>query len=86
MCMGVLPAYMTLHHMCVWCLQRLEEGIGCPGSVVTSSCEPLCGFWESNSGPLEDQPVLICAEPFLQSLDLLNTIVFVCCVDESVGV
>lgn len=28
--------------------------------------ELLCGFWESNLGPLEEHPTLLTAEPFLQ--------------------
>ena len=30
------------------------------------SCDPSCGHRESNLGPVEDQPVLLTAEPFLQ--------------------
>jgi hypothetical protein len=26
--------------------------------LVTDGCEPPCGFWELNSGPLEEQSVL----------------------------
>ena len=29
-------------------------------------CEPPCGCWELNSGPLEEQPVLSTVEPSLQ--------------------
>jgi hypothetical protein len=29
-------------------------------------CEPPSACWELNSGPLEDQPVLLTAEPSLQ--------------------
>jgi hypothetical protein len=32
-----------------------EEGIG---SSVQMVCEPPCGFWELNSGTLEEQTVL----------------------------
>jgi hypothetical protein len=31
-------------------------------------CEPPCGGWKLNSGPLEKQSVLLTAEPFLQPL------------------
>jgi hypothetical protein len=31
-------------------------------------CEPLCGCWELNSGPLKEQPVLLTAKPTPQSL------------------
>jgi hypothetical protein len=34
-----------------------EEGIG---------CEPPCSCWELNSGPLEEQSVLLTSEPFFQ--------------------
>ena len=33
---------------------------------ITDGCEPPCGCWEWNSGPLEKQSVLLTAEPFLQ--------------------
>ena len=33
---------------------------------ITDSCEPHCGCWELNPGPLEKQPVLLPAEPPLQ--------------------
>jgi hypothetical protein len=34
--------------------------------IVTDGCEPPCGCWELNSGPLEEQSVLLTAEPLLQ--------------------
>lgn len=37
-----------------WC-RRSEEGIGAPETGVSDSCEPLCGSWERNPCPLEDQ-------------------------------
>jgi hypothetical protein len=33
---------------------------------ITDGCEPQCGYWELNSGPLEEQSVLSTAEPSLQ--------------------
>ena len=33
-------------------------------------CEPPCGCWELNSGPLEEQSVLLTAEPSLLPLIL----------------
>jgi len=30
------------------------------------SCEPPCGCWELNPGPLEEQPVFLTTEPSLQ--------------------
>ena len=32
---------------------------------VSDSCEPPCGCWELHMGPLEEQPVLLSAEPSL---------------------
>ncbi|XP_075811678.1 all-trans retinoic acid-induced differentiation factor isoform X1 [Microtus pennsylvanicus] len=34
--------------------------------LITDGCEPPCGCWELNSGPLEEKPVLLTAESFLQ--------------------
>jgi hypothetical protein len=34
----------------------------------TDGCEPPCGYWKLNSGPLEEQSVLLTAEPSLQPL------------------
>jgi hypothetical protein len=54
--------------LCIWvhysCLQIHQKRESDP---ITDGCEPPCGFWELNSGPLEDQSVLLTAEPFLQS-------------------
>ena len=45
------------------CLVTLEasKGFRSPGTGVIDSCEPPCGYWESNSGLLEEQPVLLTA-------------------------
>ena len=34
---------------------------------IRDGCEPPCGCWELNSGSLEEQSVLLTAEPSLQS-------------------
>ncbi|XP_040599705.1 F-box/WD repeat-containing protein 4 isoform X6 [Mesocricetus auratus] len=34
--------------------------------LITDGCEPPYGCWELNSGPLEEQPVLLTSEPSLQ--------------------
>ena len=47
----------------------LCEGIRSSGTGVTDSCELPCGCWGLNPGPLEEQPVVLTAEPSLQ-LDL----------------
>ena len=35
--------------------------------LITDGCEPPCGCWELNLGPLEEQAVLLTTEPSLQS-------------------
>jgi hypothetical protein len=40
------------------------------GTGVTDNCGPPCRSWELNQGPLEEQPVLLSAEPSLQLLGL----------------
>jgi hypothetical protein len=42
-----------------------SEGIRSPGSGLTSGCAPSWGCLELNSGPLEDQQVLLMTEPSL---------------------
>jgi hypothetical protein len=37
-----------------------------PEEAITDVCEPPCGCWELNSGPSEEQSVLLTAEPSLQ--------------------
>lgn len=38
---------------------------------ITDGCEPLYRCWELNSGPMEEQPLLITTEPSLQPLGLV---------------
>jgi hypothetical protein len=69
MLMGILLACMFVCHICAWCLKRLEEGIKSPGTGVTDDCEPSCGYWESNLGPLEEQLVPLTTELSLQPFE-----------------
>jgi hypothetical protein len=57
--------YLFIYYMCVHCsyLQTHQKGALDP---ITDSCEPPCGCWELNSEPLEEQSVLLAAEPSLQ--------------------
>lgn len=43
-----------------------EEGTRSSEIGVTDGSEPLYGCWQFNLGPLEEQPVLLTAEPHLQ--------------------
>jgi E3 ubiquitin-protein ligase NEDD4 len=38
---------------------------------ITDGCEPPCRCWELNSGPLEEQLVLLTADTSLQAPDLI---------------
>jgi hypothetical protein len=40
------------------------------GGIRSHGCEPPCGCWDLNSGPLEEQSVLLTAEPSLQPLTI----------------
>jgi hypothetical protein len=56
--MGVLPAYKYVHRH-AQCLQRPEEGIQFPGTVVnTDGLWATSGCWQLNLGPLEEQRTL----------------------------
>lgn len=44
-----------------------KRGIKSPETGVKGSCEPPCGCWEPDPGPLEKQPVLLTYETSLQS-------------------
>ena len=43
------------------CLKRASD-------PPIDGCEPPCGCWELNSGPLEEQPVLFTTEPSRQPI------------------
>jgi hypothetical protein len=53
LCLSALPAFILL------CQKRASYSI-------IDSCEPPCSCWELNSGPLDEQTVLLTAEPSLQ--------------------
>jgi hypothetical protein len=58
------------------CLQTHQKKANNP---ITDGCEPPCGCWELNSGPWEEQSVLLTAEPSLlpeQFLFLVFGLVF----------
>lgn len=53
-----LLACMSVHYAHVWCLRKLEEGVGSSGKGY----EPPSGCWDSNLG---EDPVLLTTEPTL---------------------
>jgi len=46
------------------CLQTHQKRAS---DLITDGCEPPCGCWDLNSGPLEEQSVLLTTEPTLQA-------------------
>lgn len=57
--------YNCTHPRHAWCLQRLDRGIGFPGTVLTNGFELPCVCWQLKPGPLQEQQVLIGMKPFL---------------------
>jgi hypothetical protein len=45
------------------CLQTHQKRAS---DLITDGCEPPCGYWELNSGPVEEQSMLLPAETSLQ--------------------
>lgn len=72
--MVVLPVY----YLCSWCPQRPEEDIESPGTGLTDSCKPTCGYWDLNTALLEEQPVLLTLGPYTQPILFSFVVVFVC--------
>jgi hypothetical protein len=40
--------------------------------LITGGCDPPCGCWDLNSGPSEEQSVLLTSEPSLQPKPILK--------------
>ena len=45
--------------------------VECASDPITDCCDPPCGCWELNSGPMWEQSVLLTSESSLQSPDFL---------------
>lgn len=58
----VLFAFVSVHHVYAWCLWTSEEGARFHRTEVTG-CNPPCGSWKLNPGPLEEPPGLLTTEP-----------------------
>jgi hypothetical protein len=50
---------MFVHHVYAVSLEARGGGWLLSGTGVTDGCDPLCGYLESKSGPLEEKPVLL---------------------------
>ena len=55
---------MAVHHIHSRCPWSSEEDGRSP--ETGNGCEPPCGCWELNPGPLQVQPMLLATEPSLQ--------------------
>ena len=65
-CLIVLNFFLPLCVLVFYLHVCLCEAASSLGSEVTDSCELPCWYWELNSGLLEEQPVLLTAEPSLR--------------------
>ena len=66
MCMSVLFECMSGHHLYTQCTKSPEKKeCWIPWVWSLDWCEPPCRAWKLNPGPLENQSVLLTAEPFL---------------------
>ena len=70
MCMSVLTACMSVYHLdTVPAEAKRWFWIPWYWSYI-DSCDLLCGCWELNLGPLEEQQAFLTTEPSLQPLKL----------------
>ena len=66
----VLPVFVYVYHGHSWCPLRPEKGFRSLETRIADSWELPCGCWELNSGPLEEIPVFLTAEPLLRCMYL----------------
>ena len=65
----VFYLYVCLYTMCMPGAHRDQKSSSnIPGTGVKDGCDPPCGCWDFNSGPSEEQVVLLTTEPSLQTL------------------
>lgn len=53
-CLYVLSACTVCESHACGAFARPEKDIRYPGIGITDYCEPLCGGWNSNPGPMEE--------------------------------
>lgn len=85
MYIGIAGMYVCVRvdrSMYVQCSWRPEEGVGSLETWATEGCEASREHWEQNLGPLEEQTVLLIAEPWILpssvSEDHYETFILVC--------
>ena len=64
---GYLSVCISVYHLCTRYPQRPGEGIGCPRTGVTDSCEQPRRCHKSSLDPLEEQPMLLTTVPSLKA-------------------
>ena len=57
-----LPSSMYVYYQSMAVLAAARRGRRTLGPGVTDGCEPLCGYWEPNLDPLQEQPVFLTTE------------------------
>lgn len=67
MCLSALLACVCMHHVHAGYMQMSEEFVGSPRNKAIDCRESSYGFWEPNSGPLQEQEELLIIE--LSSLE-----------------
>ena len=65
MYMSVLPVCMSVHHVMCLVPEEVRQSVSFSKTRVTDGWELLCGCWEPNLVPLEEQQVFLPAEPTL---------------------
>jgi hypothetical protein len=69
-CVTILYGCLAFIYVCAPCAclvpTEAKEGSLSPETGVVGGCEAQCGRWESNPGPLEEQPMFITTAPSLQ--------------------
>lgn len=43
---NILPACISVQHLCAWSLWRSKSGIRSPGTPIAGACDPLCRCWK----------------------------------------
>lgn len=64
MCVSALPACANVLLVPAVPVEEGED-VGTPATGVLGAYELPCGYWQWNLGPLQDQQVLLTAEPSL---------------------
>ena len=79
----ILLIFQLFHHICIYIVYVYEYTVAVfrhtteeASAPITDGCETPYGCWDLNSRPLEEQSVLLTAEPSLQPFSILLYISF----------